>query len=228
MTTTCLIGDSLLAQNLVPGTGQSLGPANVTTILSAAGYPLNDINIHAVGGKSLLAADTGGTTTLQDIAAARVALGHVDQWWIALGTNREVDTGDAAAVTALTNAVQTILDAIGNEGRVTWCGLAYKGAGNTNAGLYNPAIKALVEAKTGCRYADWQNYVHNGRDETNLWLSSDSTHMSQEGYDLKNRWMRDQLAIPWASEWDGAKLIPLKAIEWNGATATPLTWLNAA
>jgi hypothetical protein len=221
MTTVAMIGDSLLDQAFVPGTPPGLGEANVRAIMEAAGYARADTSFYACGGKAITANDTNGLGTVANIAAARAALGRVDQWLIALVTNN-VGSGLQSDVAPMVAAMNTVLDAIGNEGRVTWVGLAFKGVANDNAALFNPYVQATIEGRGG-RYADWQNYIHNGRDETNLWLASDSTHMSQAGYAIKNAWLRDQLALPWFGEWNGSTMTPLKPIEWNGSAASNLT-----
>jgi hypothetical protein len=176
-----VIGDSLTYQ-----TGS--GVANITAKYVSAGYTAGNISVYGVGGKPITAADSTGKTTVQNIADARTKLGTVDAWVIALGTNNTSDT-DAT----FTSNVNTVLNAIGSTDKVVWIGLSYYSAANTNASHFNPLLSSAVGAKSNAKYADWNSFIHNGRDETGLWVyPTDSTHMTDTGYVIRNQYYVDQ------------------------------------
>jgi len=175
-----VIGDSLTAQD-----GQ--GKTRIVSELIDSGYLPESISFYAVGGKEIELPDVHGRTTVQDIADARAALGGIEKWIIALGTNNVYMT-DAE----IESAMDTVLAALGDD-EFVWMGLAFKGAENVDAARVNPLIQAKVEAAPNGTFLDWNSYVHNGRDETGLWGTEDSTHMSEAGYALRNEFMVDGL-----------------------------------
>lgn len=180
--TVAIIGDSLTYQN-------GNGTYELTQKLVAAGYDPSNIYIWGVGGKKLTTADTSGKTTMQNIADARVQLQHVDTWIIALGTNNAGNT-DAA----FTQGVNTVLDTIGSQERVVWISMAFYKITNNNAARFNPILSATVEARVNGDFVDWNTYIHNGRDETGLWVYPvDYTHMTTAGYDIRNNYYVAQL-----------------------------------
>lgn len=159
--------------------------------LQTAGYPADWIFWHGVGGKTLIHADSGGTTTMQDVAAAVTQLGPViDAMVIGLGTN-DVGSSDST----FTADLNTVLDSVASSGvtRLIWINLAFKSAVNTNALHFNPIIASTVGARGFAKYADWAGYVHNGRDESALWNTSDGTHMTSTGYALRDAYIIAQL-----------------------------------
>lgn len=182
--TVAVIGDSLTYQD-------GYGTQNITNLLAQNGYPVGSSYVYGVGGKSITQPDTQGMTTAQNIAAARAQLGHVDTWLIALGTN---DTGldDQSFI----NSVTSIMNAIGPNDTVVWVGLGYYGVNNTNAAHFNPIMASILNNYANAHFADWNSYIHNGRDETGLWVYPvDSTHMTQAGYAIRNQFYVDQILL---------------------------------
>src|SRR5690625_6639031 len=75
-----VICDSLTAQD-----GQ--GKTRIVSELIDSGYLPESISFYAVGGTEIELPDVHGRTTVQDIADARAALGGIEKWIMALGTN---------------------------------------------------------------------------------------------------------------------------------------------
>jgi hypothetical protein len=163
------------------------GEANIRTQLARVGWTTAaDIYFHGVGGKTLTTADSTGTTTIQNVAAARTALGSEPALWVInLG-------GNSSGVPEATfrNGVKGILDAIGDANRVLWFGIQ----GNPNTAARATATEWLrqeVVARPLARYVDTTAWIHDGRDETGLW-NADAIHMLTAGYTLRNAWVADR------------------------------------
>lgn len=177
-----VIGDSLTYQN-------GLGEANITQKLVDDGYSASNLYVYGVGGKKITAADSKGKTTVQNIADARTKLGNVDIWLIALGTNNVSDSQ-----TTFVNNMNTVLNTIGSTDKVVWVGVGFYRVTNANAAKVNPLIQSTVGGYGNAAYADWNSYIHNGRDETGLWIyPTDSTHMTDAGYAIRNGYYLQQI-----------------------------------
>jgi len=177
-----VIGASLTYQD-------GAGVANISALLVQNGYTASDLYVYGVGGKKMTAADSTGKTTLQNIADARAQLGSVDVWVIALGTN-DVNETDTEYI----NNMQAILSAIGPTDKVVWIGMAFYSVANTNAAHFNPIEASTLSSYSNTTWADWNSYIHNGRDETGLWVYPvDYTHMTAAGYEIRNQYYLDQI-----------------------------------
>src|SRR5699024_5450901 len=86
------------------------GKTRIVSELIDSGYLPESISFYAVGGKEIELPDVHGRTTVQDIADAREALGGVEKWIIALGTNNVYMT-DAE----IESAMDTVLAALGDD-----------------------------------------------------------------------------------------------------------------
>jgi hypothetical protein len=193
----------------------------------AAGW--NELSVwwHGVGGKPIDTADSSGTTTIENLTAADAALGGIDQAVIALGTNNVSQTDQQ-----IIDGVNAVLDhaASLDVGEVIWRGIAYRAPTNANAARVNPLIRDTVEAHSmNARFADWAAYVHNGRDETDLWDPSDGSHMTEAGYAVWDEFGilavegTTPVAVPYVIQYDGTNdPVVLGLIEYDGAIV-PLT-----
>lgn len=175
-----IIGDSLTAQ-------EGRGKTELVRLVLDAGYAPASVSFYAVGGKPINTPDVYGRITVDDIADARQNLGDIEKWIIALGTN-DSDLTE----TEFADEMAPVLAALGDD-EFVWVGLAFKGAGNTDAARLNPVIEEQVSQTPNGRYADWQNFIHDGRDETGLWGTVDSTHMTEAGYAIRNQFMVSEL-----------------------------------
>lgn len=171
-----IIGDSLTAE-MLPILYAAMTEAGVTT---------RNLYTWGVGGKQLTADDVTGRDTLSNMRDARTMLGDVDLWLIALGTNNTPDT-DAVVNTAL----DAVLGAT-NGKPVHWVNVTYKTTPSATATRINKLITAKVTAPNRA-VADWDAWVHNGRNESGLWVSADDTHMTPAGYALRAAFYADLL-----------------------------------
>lgn len=180
--TVAVIGDSLTYQD-------GDGVMNITNMLVDNGYSASNTYVYAAGGKAMTTADSRGKTTLQNISEARSALGDVDTWVIALGTNNVNDSD-----TTFQSNVNAILNTIGGSDTIIWIGMAFYGSNNTNASHFNPITIGVLASHPNAHFADWNSFIHNGRDETGLWAyPQDYTHMSVAGYLVRNQYYIDQI-----------------------------------
>lgn len=172
--TIAVIGDSLTDQR---GAGQ----ARTEQALQERGYGGGGIFFWGVGGKRLLVPDAIGTTTLENIRAARAELGHVDTWLIALGTNDRFDS-----TSKIRRRVDRILDALGKD-RFVWIGLGFYNADSALSRRVNDVLKDAISARPNGRYASWNRFIHHPtRDAADLWtFPKDELHMTEKGYLLR-------------------------------------------
>lgn len=175
-----VIGDSLTYQS-------GAGRANLESEMAKRGIVPQDIYFYGVSGKKLIDPDTGGKTTFDNITEAVAQMGNVDQWIIALGTN------DAGATSAsITSRTQSILAAIPPGDPVSWIGVSYKtNTPGGSADKVNTAVQAGIDSRT--TFCDWGAFIHDGRDETGLWLTTESTHMTAAGYKVRTEYYVNQI-----------------------------------
>lgn len=179
--TIAMIGDSLTYQD-------GNGVTNITNKLVAAGWQAGNISVYGCIGKRISTADSNGKTTVQNIADARAQLGEPALWVIALGTNGRADPD-----TTTTSNVTQVMDAIGAGKKVLWIGVGLMSSTDADSLRRNQAIIAALTNYPGAVYADWNGYVHNGRDESGLWNVNDGIHMTPNGYALRNTFMVEQV-----------------------------------
>ena len=180
--TLAIIGDSLTEWsqgNASPPTREATTRAKMAT----AGYASSDTYWYGKSGKGLVAADSAGKTTMQNIADARAALGTVNVWVIALGTN---NTSDSTATYAAN--MRQILNAIyvtGNENdRVVWVNLAFYSKTDTRSTTYNPVIASTIAEYSKASVLDWHAQIHQtGIYDTADWIyPTDGVHMTTQGF----------------------------------------------
>lgn len=171
-----VIGDSLTDQR---GAGQT----RITDALHNRGHGYGGIYFWGVGGKRLVDPDSEGTTTLQNIRAARTELGHVDTWIIALGTNDRF-----SAKAEIRAGVDKILAALGSD-RFVWIGLGFHDGDSRYSKRVNAILQNAIAAEPNGRYADWNSYIHDpSRDAVDLWTyPHDNLHMTEKGYRIRSR-----------------------------------------
>lgn len=181
-----IIGDSLTYRS-----GITASPPSRETITRArfvtAGFDDAHLYWHGVGGKGLVASDTSGKTTMQNITDAVTALGGVDVWVIALGTN---NTGDSDA-TFNTN-MGTVLSAIAaaGGGTILWVNLGYWSPVNTNAVHFNPLIASAVTGADGT-VLDFNTRMGDPRTAGDWIYPTDSTHLTPQGSEVRDWFIID-------------------------------------
>ena len=142
-----IIGDSLTYQG-------GAGEARITDLIREHGHGGGGIYVWGVGGKRLTVDDSGGASTLDNIAAARAQLGNVDTWVVALGTNDRYST--KAVVRA---SVNEILTALGDD-HFVWVGLGFYDRDNAHADRLNAILGNAIAATPNGTLADWDTFVH--------------------------------------------------------------------
>lgn len=225
-----IIGDSLTYRS-----GDTASPpsreATTRARFVAGGFNTDNIYWHGVGGKGLVAADTSGKTTLQNITDAVTLLGHVDVWVMALGTN---NTGDSDA-TFVSN-MQTVLNAISaaGGGLVVWVNLAFWSQVNANSVRLNPLISSTVADAAGV-VLDWNTYIHTPVVASDWIYPTDSTHLTAQGSEKRDLFIIQAVletldpatAAPatrtplrmWA---DGEGYFPVDGYVWTGTEYEPI------
>jgi hypothetical protein len=175
--TVAVIGDSLTDQ-------RDAGQARIEYALQNRGHGGRGIFFWGVGGKSLLAPDSLGTTTLQNIRAARAELGHVDTWVIALGTTERFSTRAEVRL-----GVRRVVSALGTD-RFVWIGTGFYQADSQLSRRINAILVNNIAAAPNGRYANWNRYIHNPvRSSEDLWVfPQDRLHMTEKGYLLRARY----------------------------------------
>lgn len=176
MATVAIIGDSL-TERRENHAAPPIREADTRARLVAAGFSNADIYWYGRGGKGLVAPDSNGRTTMQNIVEAQTQLGSVDVWVMALGTNN----GPDSTPTFRAN-VETVLDAIelAGGGKVLWVNLAFWSSNNTNSTTHNPTIRSAVEARGGT-VLDWHTFIHNPKDAADWIYPTDGTHHTTQG-----------------------------------------------
>lgn len=193
------------------------GGAATRAALVAAGWPdTSAVRVDALTSRRIAGSAVTPTT---ETAINTWRSGGFDPktWVIGLGTNNRDDTE-----TELTTKVNTVLDLIASNaatsGRtvgdpyiVHWIGFALRDTpADSRTLLFQNVLKSISTARAGTVIRllpwDWNSYVHNGRDETGLWIGSGSDaaglHYLTPGYTLRNNWVA-ALAAP-----DGPRFIP--------------------
>lgn len=174
--TVAVIGDSLTEQR---GAGQD----RIEHALRNRGHGGGGIYFWGLGGKRLLAPDSLGTTTLQNIRAARDQLGHVDTWVIALGTTERFSTRAEIRV-----GVRRIVNALGGD-RFVWIGTGFYERSSALSSRVNRIIKNRIASAPSGHYANWNSYIHDPvRASDDLWIfPKDRLHLTEKGYLLRAR-----------------------------------------
>lgn len=173
--TVAVIGDSLTYQ-------RDAGQARIEQTLQNRGHGGGGVYFWGVGGKRLLTPDSLGTTTLQNIEAARAELGHVDTWLIALGTNDRL-----SSTSEIRGAVDQIINALGPD-RFVWIGVGLYDRDSVYSRRVNVVLKDAIATEPNGVYANWNNYIHDPvRAAEDLWVfPKDRVHMTEKGYLIRS------------------------------------------
>lgn len=217
-----IIGDSLTSMSGANG-------SYLYNSLVDAGLSTRNTYLWGVGGKRIAVADLTGKTSAQNIQDAKNQFGTIDTWIVALGTN------DRPQVDATVNAaIDTILDSIGAGPKVIWIGLTSKGSASADDIRLNGLIQAKLAARGNAEFADWDAHIRaidGGSNPSPYWLTTDATHMTPAGYEIRADYYVAQLVTPASASrfihWDGTVETELMAIEWDGATETVLEVLES-
>lgn len=175
--TLAVIGDSLTDQ-------RGAGRARIVDALRARGHGGGGIYFWGVGGKGLLAPDSLGMTTVQNIRAARAQLGHVDTWVIALGTTERF-----SGKPDIRRGVRRVVNALGTDDFV-WIGTGFYDRDSAYSRKVNDIVEAKVSAARNGRFADWNIYIHKPvRHSRDLWIyPRDRLHLTEKGYLIRARY----------------------------------------
>ncbi len=192
-----LIGDSLTAS--ANGTSGSRESAT-RTVLQSTGLQNGNIFWYGRNNKGMTAADGNGKTVFANLTDAKTALGSVNIWVIALGTNNTVDGSPALSTTDFGNAMRAILDAIytspGVTERVLWVNTAFYNPSSPRSTNYNPVITSVIAEYPHAQVVDWYNRVHTPRDDAD-WASpggGDDVHLTTAGYAKRDQFIANRVA----------------------------------
>ena len=176
--TVAIIGDSLTYQD-------AAGQGAVSAAFETAGWPSGATWFYGVVGKAINDPDTNNTTTVQNIAQARAAIGEPDVWVIPLGTNDALNFASTAKINA---DIQTVLTALGPNAKVAWVNTA--GDPDDNFSTLNSDVNdAIVSAMSGRPHSllvDWSSYILP-MSQPSYWL--DRVHMTSSGYAIRNQYI---------------------------------------
>lgn len=183
-----IIGDSMMRQG---GSGEAL----YRTELIQRGWGDSDIFFYAVDGKRIASVDSAGYTTMDNIDQARAAIGEPDVWVIALGMDgRDDDDG-----TTMSN-LGVVLSAIGTARKVIWVNVGLADAGNADVLRRNEVIQSTMFVRGGpSKTADWFSWIHDGRDETDLWHTT-GIALTSDGFRERIRFIGQVVGMATASQ----------------------------
>ncbi|MCE0510832.1 SGNH/GDSL hydrolase family protein [Microbacterium sp. KKR3/1] len=172
-----------------------------------AGLSTRDVYFWGVGGKRIAVADLTGKTAANNIADATAWLGSIDTWVIALGTN------DRPQSDSTINAdIDTLLTAIGGTAKIIWIGLTSKATASTDDIRVNGLIQAKLTARGNAEFADWDTYIRGidgGANPSPYWLTTDSTHMTPLGYEVRSAYVASLLVDDTPVDVDGTGVLTL-------------------
>lgn len=195
-----VMGDSNTGEN-------GAGPTHYFSAFEDASLSTRDVYFWGVGGKRISGPDLTGKTATNNITDAASWLGTIDEWIIALGTN------DRPQSDATINAdIDTLLTAIGPTAKVIWVGLTSKGSASADDIRLNGLIQAKLAARGNAVFADWDAHIRaidGGANPSPYWLTTDSTHMTPLGYEVRSAFYVDQLVAstqPWDAVYVGGSL----------------------
>lgn len=180
-----IIGDSLTSMSQTHG-------AYLYDELTNRGFSTRNVMLWGVGGKKLTAPDITGKTTLNNLTDFSIPFDdQLDVVLIALGTNDRPDSD------IVINAnLDTVLSALEPETKLIWIGLTSKESASVEDIRVNNLIKTKVEARPNSIFADWDTHIRaidGGSNPSPYWLTTDSTHMSPDGYSIRAEYYVDQL-----------------------------------
>lgn len=186
-----------------------------------AGLSTRDTYFWGVGGKRIAVADLTGKTAANNIADATAWLGSIDTWVIALGTN------DRPQSDSTINAdIDTLLTAIGGTAKIIWIGLTSKATASTDDIRVNGLIQAKLTARGNAEFADWDTHIRGidgGANPSPYWLTTDSTHMTPLGYEVRSAFVADQLVdTPPEITGSGALTLPALTASGSGSSTVPV------
>lgn len=181
-----VIGDSLTYQSLE-------GFGNLTTYLS--GYEVSEgaLFYQGASGKEISVPDYLGRDLLTiDIPTARRNLGVVDTWVIALGTNDMLQAGSEANFKA---RITSVLEALKDERRVLWVGLA-AGDPGISFETYNTYIRSVVSNYPNVEFLEFEQSSRDPYIAGDWVFPTDNLHMTQQGYLRRSKFVVDNLEEP--------------------------------
>ena len=200
-----LIGDSLTWQNNNPG------PPGITTTLVNQGWGAGNVKVDGLVGRSIINGVAPYIPSTQDVINSQRALGYNPRTWcFSLITNDEWDTdaGWTAKVNTVLDLVKSVPHSSGLKYRIFWIGgptyrpdIQAGAPYNTRFSRFQTVMDTIAASRVPADFEFISTInicalIHNGRDETGLWLDSGSDvtgrHMTTAGYTLRN-----SLSIPY-------------------------------
>lgn len=192
-----IIGDSLTAStNGTSGNRES----TTRTVLQSIGLQNSNISWYGRNNKTMTTTDGNGKTVAQNITEARTALGSVNCWVIALGTNNTSGSpaplSDADYATAIRGVLDLIYTSSSVHDRVLWVNLAVYDPSGYRSQHYNPIIASTINDYPYASVVDWYGRIHGPRDNAD-WSSpggSDDVHLSTAGYAKRDQFIANHVA----------------------------------
>lgn len=191
-----LIGDSLTAS--ANGTGGSGREALTRAALQTTGLQNSNIYWYGRNSKAMNAADSNGKTVFNNMTDALAALGTVNIWVIALGTNNMTGSANELDDAGFAAAMRAILDTIYTSpsvtDRVIWVNTVYYNPSGWNPSHYNPIIASVIAEYPYAQVADWYTYIHSPHDDADWIYPTDGTHMTAQGYAKRDQFVANRVA----------------------------------
>ncbi|TIC81960.1 SGNH/GDSL hydrolase family protein [Nocardioides sp. GY 10127] len=174
------VGDSLTYQDDSDAVAESLADARFlgSRVDGLIGRPIS--------------ADTAGTSSLEVISSWRDDGFDPRYWCVPLGAN-ERNATDSQWRTHITEVLDAIASGDRSDYVVLWPGLVFSPDVDMAdaVGRFNALLDTIAGERTDLTLLgyDMDAAIHDGRDESGLWLSSDTTgrHMTAAGYAVRNQ-----------------------------------------
>lgn len=190
------IGDSLTYQNGSGCLANGGSGQDVLNSLTSKTFATNTV-VDGLIGRSIV--DAGPTPLTQDVINSWRSDGIDPQSWVmALGSNNVGATDQQ-----WTTYIGTALDAVaaGSKAAYTvyWIGITFSPTYNDDRSTRFTSVMESVAAARSDKITmvpiDYDSLIHNGRDESDIWLASDTSgrHMTTDGYALRNQIIADAI-----------------------------------
>ena len=179
-----IIGDSLTNQS-------ENGQKDVTASLVKAGWAQNKICFSGVDGRTIVSTIPGGAPdSVAEANRCRKQVGEPEVWIVALVTN-DLDSSPAR----LTADMGKLLGTNGAKGNVVWVNAGRRDTAELGTKLdANDTVAKVVAARPHTRLADWYAFLQTQPDQAAWWVP-DGTHMTRQGYAVRNGFIAAQAQL---------------------------------
>jgi hypothetical protein len=175
------------------------GSTEPRDLLVAAGWPESQIEVDGLADRGLALAGVTHPNFGEVVDAWRGNGFDPYTWVIALG---EHNLG--ASDSEWTKLAGQLLDKVAEGPRagyvVNFPGISLADAADTRPPRFIAVLNGLVgtRAKITLKPLDWNAHIHNGRDETGLWDTTDTVgrRMTAAGYSIRNNYITTQVGAP--------------------------------